>query len=177
MANVRIMVNIKTSLIFLVFLIINYSCKKAEVPQTGEIAINEIMPLNFTIVADQDGEYDDWLELVNLSPSTIDISGYYLSDKRGNVLKWKIPAGTSITGNGYLIIWADEDPEQTGLHSNFKLSSLGEELLLSMPDGTLIDEVIYPGQSLELSYSRFPDGTGPFRWQNPTYNNSNNGSN
>ena len=165
--------NIKSALILLTIIIIHFSCKKSEDPLKGDIAINEIMPVNSTIVADQDGEYDDWIELVNLTSSSIDISGYYLSDKRGNILKWQIPVGTSIPGNGYLIIWADEDSEQAGLHSNFKLSSLGEELLLSLPDGTLIDELVYPGQSLELSYSRYPDATGPFRWQNPTYNKAN----
>lgn len=142
-------------IIFLINLIINNSCKKSEELITGELVINELMPVNSTIVADQDGEYDDWIELFNLSSSSIDISGFYLSDKRFNILKWKIPDGTSIPGNGYLIIWADEDSDQAGLHSNFKLSSLGEELILSDPNGSLIDEIVYPGQTQELSYSGY----------------------
>jgi hypothetical protein len=37
----------------------------------------------------------------------------------------------------------------------------------------LIDEAVYPPHDLELSYSRNPDGTGDFKWQNPTFNKSN----
>jgi hypothetical protein len=165
--------NKKSSLLLIFVLIIQCSCEKIKDIPERDIVINELMPVNSTVVADQNGEYDDWFELFNLTSLTIDISGYYLSDNSSKVLKWQIPQGTFIQGNGYLIIWADKDTTQAGLHSNFKLSSLGEELILSKPDGTLIDEVIYPGQTLELSYSRFPDGTGAFRWQNPTFRNSN----
>jgi len=161
------------SLFFLIILIITWSCEKTREFQTGDVVINELMPVNSTIVMDQNGEYDDWIELYNLTPSIIDISGYYLSDNKSNISKWQVPQGITIPGNGFIIIWADKDTAQIGLHSNFKLSSLGEKVLLSKPDGTLIDEVVYPGQTLELSYSRIPNGTGTFRWQNPTYKSTN----
>jgi hypothetical protein len=168
------MVNTKILLIFLVILALLSSCKKPDEPEKSEIVINELLPVNNSIVPDQNGEYDDWIELYNLSGSVKDISGYFLSDNKGHFSKWEFPSGTSIPGNGYLIIWADDDSAQVGLHANFKLSSQGEEVLLSKPDGTLIDKVIYPGQTLELSFSRNPDGTGSFKWQTPTYNTSNN---
>jgi hypothetical protein len=161
-------------LLWFIILICQYSCEKAPDPSRGDIVINELLPVNTSIVADQDGEYDDWIELYNLSGSVKDISGYFLSDNKDHFSKWVFPAGTSIPGNGYLIIWADDDSAQVGLHANFKLSSLGEEVLLSLPDGTLTDKVIFPGQSIELSFSRNPDGTGSFRWQTPTFNSSNN---
>ena len=161
-------------LVYLIILLLNYSCKKIKEQEVKDIVINELMPVNSTVVADQNGEYDDWIELYNISSGKIDISGYYLTDKKSKISKWQIPQGTSIPGNGYLIIWADKDTTQVGLHANFKLSSLGEDLLFSKPDQTLIDEVTYPGQTLELSYSRNPNGTGPFKWQSPTFNRSNN---
>ncbi|HUX57638.1 MAG TPA: lamin tail domain-containing protein [Bacteroidales bacterium] len=160
----------KKIILFLIILIVNLSCKKTEDPIIRDVVINELMPVNSTIAADQNGEYDDWIELFNLSSSTKDISGYYLTDNKSNISKWQIPQGTSISANGYLIIWADKDTTQIGLHANFKLSSLGEEVLFSKPNGTVIDEIIYPGQTLEVSYSRYPNGTGAFRWQNPTFN-------
>jgi hypothetical protein len=160
--------------LFLIIPALFSSCKKPDEAEKGDIVINELLPVNKSIVADQDGEYDDWIELYNLSGSAKDISGYFLSDNKDHFSKWEFPSGTSITGNGYLIVWADDDSTQVGLHANFKLSSLGEEVILSKPDGTLIDKVIYPGQTLELSFSRNPDGTGSFKWQVPTYNNTNN---
>lgn len=170
------MIKKKILLLSLIILIIHYSCEKTNAPPEGDIVINELMPVNSTVVADQNGEYDDWIELFNLFSTNKDISGYYLSDKKSNISKWQIPQGTSIPGNGYLIIWADKDTLQIGLHANFKLSSLGERVIFSKPDGTLIDEIVYPGQTLELSYSRNPNGTGPFKWQNPTFNRTNNDS-
>ena len=80
----------------------------------------------------------------------------------------------SSAANGYLIIWADNDTTEAGLHANFKLSSEGEDALISNPEKTIIDKVTFPAQSLELSYSRVPNGTGEFKWQAPTFNRSNN---
>jgi hypothetical protein len=168
---------IKIKKLYLLLLIIaaaSFSCEKEKKPIIKSIAINELMAVNSTVVADQNGEFDDWFELYNLTIADIDISGYYLSDNDTKPSKWKIPSGTVIRAGGYLIIWADKDTTQAGLHANFKLSSGGEELVLSDPDLTIIDLIKYPEQTLELSYSRFPNGTGSFKWQLPTFNATNN---
>jgi hypothetical protein len=170
----KAMINKKILLLFFTILVLQTACKKPDKPTESDIVLNELLPVNTSTVPDQNGEFDDWIELYNLSGSAKDISGYFLSDNKDHFSKWEFPSGTSIPGNGYLIIWADNDSAQVGLHANFKLSSQGEEVLLSTPDGTLIDKVIYPGQTLELSFSRNPDGTGSFRWQIPTFNTSNN---
>jgi len=156
----------------ILILIIGSSCKKIY-EQAEPVVINELMPVNSTTVADSYGEYDDWIELYNLSPSPQDLTGCYLSDKKSHRTKWKFPTGTSISGNGYLIIWADNDTTEYGLHANFKLSSSGEKVVLSYPDSTKIDEVDFPAQTLELSYSRVPNGTGPFIWKIPTFEKTN----
>ena len=160
-------------LTLLLIIILTYACKKTYEIVPSDVVINELMPVNSTTVADNYGEYDDLIELFNLSSSTIDLSGYYLSDNHKKPSKWRIPSGTSITGKGYLIIWADGDTTQFGLHANFKLSSEGEEALLTKPDLTITDKVSFPAPTGELSYARVPNGTGTFKWQNPTYNKSN----
>jgi hypothetical protein len=157
----------------IIFLIISYSCKKYYEVVPGDVVINELMPVNSTTVTDQNGEYDDWIELFNLSYASIDLSGYFLSDSKKELTKWKFPQGTSIPENGYLIIWADKDSTEAGLHASFKLSSNGETVILSRPDGTITDRIEYPAQTLELSYSRKPNGSGPFTWQAPTFDKSN----
>ena len=159
--------------ILILFLILANACKKTYETLPSDVVINELMPVNSTTVADNYGEYDDWIELFNLSSSTIDLSGYFLSDNHKKPSKWQIPNGTSITGKGYLIIWADGDTTQFGLHANFKLSSEGEEAVLTKPDLTIIDKISFPAQTVELSYSRVPNGTGSFKWKNPTFNKSN----
>ena len=168
------MIKTIVQLLFLFCLCTLYSCVKQDESLNGNVVINELMPVNSSVVADQNGEYDDWIELFNKSSVPVNLSGYYLTDSKKNLVKWKLPTGTSIAANGYLIVWADKDTTQIGLHSNFKLSSLGENVLLLQPDHTIIDKVEYPGQTLQLSYSRRPNGTGTFIWQAPTFNASNN---
>jgi hypothetical protein len=152
------------------------SCKKTYENQLSPVVINELMPVNTNTVADNYGEFDDWVELYNKSAVTIDLSGYYLSDNHKKPTKWRIPQGTNIAGNDYLIIWCDGDSLQYGLHTNFKLSSAGEEAVLTNPGETIMDKIKFPAPTEELSYSRVPNGTGSFRWQIPTFNRSN-GSN
>lgn len=155
----------------LVFIII--SCKKTYETPDPTVVINEVMSKNTSTATDSDGEYDDWIELFNLTSSTIDLSGYYLSDTKKDVSKWKFPSGTSIVPKGYLIIWADNDTLETGLHATFKFSATGEEAVLSNSQKTVIDKVTFPEQTLELTYSRIPNGTGDFKWSSPTFGRSN----
>lgn len=153
---------------------IQYSCDRNDDEEIDKsVVINEFMVVNNTTAADQDGEYDDWIELFNLTNGEIDLSGYYLTDSKKNLTKWKFPAGTSITGGGYLIIWADGDTMQVGLHTNYKLSSLGERVLLLTPELEIMDHVEYDAQLNELGYARVPNGTGKFVWQKATFNGTN----
>jgi hypothetical protein len=164
----------KILLIFAAFFVLQTSCEKYKNLPESNVVINELMAVNSTIVADQNGEYDDWIEMYNKSSLSMNLSGYYITDSKSDLAKWEIPAGTTIPANGYLIIWADRDTTQVGLHSNFKLSSQGEKLLFVNPEKLIIDEVDYPAQTLELSYSRNPNGKGSFKWQSATFSAKNN---
>lgn len=164
-----------TTLSFILLFCLMTSCseKFKNMPE-GCVVINELLPVNSTIMADQDGEYDDWIELFNKCTLELDLSGYYLSDSKSKPGKWQIPQGTKIGANGYLVFWADGDTTQNGLHCNFKLSSAGENLYFSNPDRLIIDEIEYDAHAIQESYSRKPDGAGSFFWQTPTFNSSNN---
>ena len=139
-----------------------------------DVVINEFMASNDVTVADQDGEFEDWIELYNNGTQSVDLSGYHLTDDGTDLTKWSFPEGTSIAADGYLIIWADEDSDQEGLHADFKLSGSGESILLVDPtDNSIIDALDYPEQETDISYGRFPNGTGPFQRMVPTFNAQN----
>ena len=60
---------------------------------------------------------------------------------------------------GYMLFWADDDPEQGAFHTSFKLSRSGEELGLFDADGrTLIDSLVFGPQRKDVSYGRSVDG-------------------
>ena len=142
----------------------------------GDLVINEFMASNDETEADQDGEFDDWIELYNNGTSSIALDGYFLSDNFENLMKWEFPEGTSIDADGYLMVWCDEDGEQEGLHANFKLSSGGEVIFLVNPEGEVIDEIVFDEQTTDVSTGRFPNGTGDFQAMTPTFNGENMGT-
>jgi len=161
---------ISKSALFL-FLFVLLSCAEENDPilEPG-VVINELMSVNSDYVTDQNGEYDDWIELYNNGDEDIDLTGYFLSDSKSDPAKWHFPDATIIPRYSVLIIWADDDTLQAGLHTNYKLSSDGENVVLSDPDLNRIDVAEYPANILQQSFSRIPNGTGPFTWVQPTFN-------
>ncbi len=162
--------------IILLFFIGFTSCKKDDVPEnqkTPNVVINELLPKNSQNGSDQDGEFDDWIELYNPADVDQDISGYYLSDSKKDPGKWQFPDGTIITQKGYLVVWCDEDSLQTGLHTNYKLSADGENVVFCDPQLQVLDLTEYEITVVEQSWARKPNGTGDFEWSVPSFNGSN----
>lgn len=133
------------------------------------VVINEVMASNTSTAADEEGEFEDWIELYNLSNQDVDLSGYALSDNPANLRKWEFPAGIVIPANSYLIVWADEDATQGPLHASFKLSASGETLSLVDAQTYFLDNISFDQQQTDLGYARLPNGTGPFVIQEPTF--------
>lgn len=126
---------------------------------TVPIYINEIMASNFETIADEDGDFEDWIELYNAGDESIDLGGYGLSDDYDNPFRWVMPSVT-IEPGGFLLVWASgKDRDGPELHTNFAISSSGEEVLLTAPDGTRIDEIAPVPIPTDVSYGRFPDGS------------------
>jgi len=138
----------------------------------GDIVINEFMADNENCVPDQNGEYDDWIELYNNTGQDIPLSGMFLSDDFSQPEKWVFP-DTLIQAYDFLIIWADEDGSQEGLHANFKLSKSGEEIMFSNFDGTVLDSIQFGEQLTDTSFGRYPNGTGDFVFMPPTFGSEN----
>ncbi len=133
------------------------------------LVINELMASNSNTIRDPQGEYDDWIEIHNIGPYPIDMGSMYLTDDLTVPTKWRIsgsPArATTIPAGGYLLVWADEDVANSGLHANFKLSTDGEEISLFGSDGTtLIDSVAFPEQTPGITYGRDPNAGNSWRF-------------
>jgi len=127
------------------------------------------MASNVSCIEDPEGQCDDWIEIYNYGVDAVDLGGMYLTDNLSDPVKWQIPANdptlTTIDPGGYLLIWADGDTSDAGLHANFKLSATGEEIGLFKSDGiTLLDSVIFDEQTSDISYGRYPDGSDGWRF-------------
>ena len=133
-------------------------------PTNAALLINELMASNSGTLQDPQGDYDDWIELHNTGAEPVDAGGLYLTDDAEIATKWQIPA-TTIPADGYLLIWADNDPTAAGLHAGFKLDAGGEQLTLLDRDGvTVLDAVIFDEQRVDLSYGRDPNDPDQWRY-------------
>jgi len=123
----------------------------------SQVIINEVQSSNTSTIADDFGEFDDWIELYNPDDSQIDIGGLVLKD---NVDTWQIPANTILLSHEYLLLWADDEESQGEYHTNFKLSATnGEFLGLFEPDSlTEIESVNIPPLLENQSYGKCLNG-------------------
>lgn len=141
-----------------------------------DVVINEFMASNSVDggIADPAGSFGDWIELYNNTNETIDLGTLYMSDDPDNLLKWRFDLGTFLAPDEYLIVWADKDLEEEGIHTNFKLAKDGESIFLTHEDGTAIDALTYDEQETNIASARRPNGTGDFVAQAATFNINNN---
>ena len=135
----------------------------------GDLVINEILASNDTGETDEEGEYEDWIELYNTTDATISLDNLYLSDDSGDPLVYQFPTGTTLDADSYLMVWCDKDPEQGYFHADFKFSSGGETAILSYADGTVLQDITFGVQTTDMAYARNPNGTGDFVIQTPTF--------
>jgi hypothetical protein len=141
--------------------------------QVGDLVINELMPANKTTVKDpSDNKADDWAELYNNSNAPLSLDNLYMTDDFTKKSKWQFPSGLTIPAKGRLIVWLDEDSKATnGVHTSFKLSASGEQLMLAKADGTALDSITYATIADDNALERCPDGTGALIiTKNPTFN-------
>ena len=128
---------------------------------TGLI-INEFLASNDACCSDQDGDYDDWVELYNDTDVSINIGGMYFTDTPNDYNPYLIPdsdpASTTIPSKGYLVIWCDDDQEQGALHVSKKLSKGGESIILISSDGiSIVDSLTFNSQTTDVSMGRNSD--------------------
>jgi hypothetical protein len=138
----------------------------------GDIVINELMAVNLNTAADQNNEYDGWIEIYNNTAENQNLQNLFLSDDSLNSAKWAFP-DTTIAAHGFIIIWADNDISQAGLHTGFTLGEDGGNLFISYYNNQIIDSVEYGLQITEKTYGRYPNGYGNFVYMQPTFSMNN----
>ncbi|SCY85628.1 putative Ig domain-containing protein [Flavobacterium caeni] len=128
------------------------------------IVINEIITSNSSVNQDEDGSYQDWVELYNNGPAAVNLDGYGLSDDPLTPFKWVFPAVTVNPGEFLLVFCSDKNRVVVGqpLHTNWKISSDGETITLTIPGGAIADQVPPAVIAQNTSWGRLPDGTGAF---------------
>jgi hypothetical protein len=98
----------------------------------NQLVIKTIVPKG-SVHENEFGKKTDWIEIYNNSEEEIDLGQgkWYLTDNVKRPKKFKLPAIT-IKANNSVIVWCDDaNRVKKEIHTNFKLSSYGETLMLS----------------------------------------------
>jgi len=146
----------------------------------GQVIINEYSCSNVTGITDAYGEREDWIELFNPTGTTVDLTGWYLSDKANNLTKWMIPSG-AINSNGYKMVFCSKRNTVNGnqYHPNFNLSQTeGDWIILSNNFGNVVDsfKIVHMTKS-NHSVGRSTNGAPDFKlFTTPTPNAANAGA-
>ncbi|MCH2021156.1 MAG: CotH kinase family protein [Saprospiraceae bacterium] len=148
----------------------------------SQVVINEYSCSNKDDYLDNFGEYEDWVELYNSGPTTVDISGYFLTDKNNRRTKWAFPSGTNISPGDHIRVFASSRDTVLNnvIHTNFKLTQMKQEyIILSSPIDTSVVDSIWFETPTQRNHSKGRSTDGATTWkifENPTPNSSNNSS-
>lgn len=134
-----------------------------------------------TGLTDGDGDREDWIELYNAGATSVNLSGWFLSDDPANPQKWVIPNGQTIGAGAYRTVFCSSKDKIAGafMHTNFKLTQTkAESVLLTMANGTTTNTFDFdiPNQG-NHSYGRTPNGSSNWKiYTTPTPGASNGGA-
>lgn len=158
------------------------------------VFINEILASNLTTNPDMVdfGDFSDWIELYNDENIDVNIGGFYLSDDFTIPTKWQFPANTIIPAKSFYLVWADDFNDVPGktyirnwwpnnisyttkwCHANFKLNKGGDKIGLFNASGIVVDSLLFPNQTTDVSFGRQPDGSNTLlHFGEPTPSTSN----
>lgn len=140
----------KKPLIGLLLALLLCACAQAAL---ADVVISELMAQNGVY---EQGHAWDWVELQNNGQHSVDLSGWGVSDKADTPFLFTFPAGTRLKAGGAILIYCvgdvQSDLPHKGHYAPFKLSSGGETLLLTQPDGQLAQTLTFPAQYGNISW-------------------------
>jgi len=114
-----------------------------------------------------DPPLEDAIELQNLSPGSVDVSGWFISDDNDYLTKFRIPNGTVIPPGGFAVFYEYQFNPEPGRTYSFPLKSAkGDTIHLAAADalGNLTGyrtSVKFGAASNGVSFGRYETSTGP----------------
>ena len=147
------------------------------------IKINEVMVSNSASLQDEYGQNEAWIEIANVSHTTYNIRGMYITTDRSvldqslsvpeRVSKMSvIPNGeprTSLGARQHLVFFLNSNPAKGALHLTAKVDSV-KPVWIALYNGNgvdLIDSVTVPVMAVNQSYARHADGSA--KWDVKPY--------
>ena len=125
-------------------------------PIFGQISLNEIVSANDNSLIVNNNS-PDWIELYNDATTAVNLEGYHLSDDVDEIDKWTFPT-IIIPAKSYLVVLADgADFTDEFIHTNFKISAAGEDIIFTSPTGIIIESILVPNLEKDISYGKIQE--------------------
>lgn len=125
-------------------------------------------PDNRVVVNEIVAEGPEGIELLNVSGTMVDVSGWFVSDSSEDYRKYRLPTGLSLSSGARWVLGTTDFNSTTNplCLVPFELNSQGDDIFLVQADlaGALIrfvDRIEFGRSPQAGSIGRFPDGTGP----------------
>lgn len=154
-------------------------CFIFSLPVNSQVVINEYSSANISTIADNYGEFNDWVELYNAGSSSVNLSGYYMSDNVNNPTKWAFPSGTTIAAGGFLRVICSGRDVVSGIwyHTNYKMTQCKpEEVCFADASGAILDSMTLRRNQSNHSWGRTTDGGSTWSvFMTPTLGSTNTG--
>lgn len=122
------------------------------------LVLNEVQADNGGTLADETGDYDDWIELLNSGDTALQLAGLQLTDHWEGEVDFTFP-NLLLAPGARVLVWADEEPGEGALHAPFKLDGDGEDLFL-VQAGSVLDQTSWTTLPEDAAWGRWPDGSG-----------------
>lgn len=98
------------------------SVTQQSMDSSDPVRINEVLIKDKFGITDSSGNHSGWIELYNSSSNRVSLSGYYLSDDEGDLIKWALP-DKGIDPGGYVVVFlTGVRDEKQPMNAPFKLS-------------------------------------------------------
>ena len=147
----------------------------------ASIKLNEVMTSNSTSLQDEYGQHKAWLEIENISHSTYNIRGMYLTTDRAvldrnmsvpeRIKRMSIiPSGderTNLSGRQHLVLFLNSQPHQGALYLNVNVDAT-KPVWIALYNGNatqLIDSVTIPVMEADQSFARIANNGNAQDWE------------
>lgn len=125
---------------------------------------NEVMSRNNSTIADDEGNFSDWIELHNPTNNIWHTDQYYITDNINYLNKWPMP-DLEIFPFQFHLLWANGQEDLNRNYCNFRLAAEGETLYLvrKEEDAFVIKQtLVIPELQSNESYGPSFDGGSPW---------------
>ena len=126
-----------------------------------DVLITEIAASNSTVLADEDGQHPDWLEIFNAGAASVNLDGWFLTNDKLELKKWPFPA-LVLAPKEFRVIFASKKDRRNAageLHTNFKLARAGGFVALVKPTREIAWAYDpYPEQTTDYTYGCAQNG-------------------